>query len=269
MSKRMNKANTWKEFWDQLATSRDPIAATDRPTVSPETYQLYSEEIAQKLALSQDDIVLDIGCGTGIIDAEIAAHTNQIVATDFCEVMAWRTRSNTATCGNVLVVASDCTALPFKCGVFSKVVVYAVAQYLDEAQIGLMLGEAQRVVRPGGLIMLGEIPRSRDVDILSRVRDVWAHQGARGILSKLLDRLYERWLWFLGRVNQRFVRPEGPPITLHSVEALLGLVHQRNMRGWVLPQRKELPWFHQTIDLLIENRPPAGAKESGVSARAK
>ena len=69
------KTQAWKEFWDLLATSRDPIAATDRPTVSPATYQLYSTEITQKLALSKDDILLDIGCGTGIIDASFWRHT--------------------------------------------------------------------------------------------------------------------------------------------------------------------------------------------------
>ena len=39
------KPQMWKAFWDILATSRDPIAATDHPIVSPATYQLYSMEI--------------------------------------------------------------------------------------------------------------------------------------------------------------------------------------------------------------------------------
>jgi len=262
MSKRVHKANTWKEFWDRLATSRDPIAATDRPTVPPVTYRLYSAEIAQKLTLSKNDIVLDIGCGTGIIDADLAAHVNQIVATDFSEVMAQRARVNTAICGNVQVAVCDCTALPFKDGIFSKMVIYAVVQYLNQFQTGLMLGEAQRVIRLGGLIMLGEIPRTRNVDLLSRIRDVWTNQGVQGVLSKLLDKLYEHWLRFAGRLNHRFVRPKGPSITRHSEGALLELGHQRNMRCWVLPQHEELPWFHQTFDLLIENRPPAGMKEA-------
>ena len=263
----MNKTKTraWKEFWDLLATSRDPIAATDRPTVSPATYQLYSTEITQKLALSKDDILLDIGCGTGIIDASLAAHVHRIFATDFSEVMTQKARSNTATCGNVHVVTCDCTAIPFKDGAFSKLVMYAVAQYLSQAQIGQMLGEAQRVIRPGGLIMLGEIPRARDMSLLNRIRDVWTHQGLRGVLRKTLDNLFERWLRITGRWTRQFVRPVGLSITLHSEEVLLGLVHQRNMRGWISRQGEKLPWFHQTFDLLIENTLAADATENPAS----
>jgi ubiquinone/menaquinone biosynthesis C-methylase UbiE len=259
---RKKKAQTWKEFWDLLATSCDPIAATDRPTVSPETYQLYSAEIVRKLALGKDDVLLDIGCGTGLIDASLAVHVRMVFATDFSKVMTQKARSNTAICGNVHVVTCDCAAPPFKDGTFSKVVMYAVAQYLSRAQIGQMLEEAQRIIRPGGLIMLGEIPRDRDVKLLVRVRDVWIHQGLPGVLYKVFDVLLDRWLRFTGRLTHQFVRPEEPPITLHSAEKLLGLVRQLNMRGWVLPQSEKLPWFHQTFDLLIEAVPASDMREN-------
>lgn len=258
----MKKTQTWKEFWDTLGTSHDPIAATDRPTVSQATYQLYSTEIIQKLALRKDDILLDIACGTGIIDANLAAHVQKVFATDFSEVMAQKAKAQTATCGNVHIAICDCAALPFKDGAFSKVVVYALAQYLSQAQIDQTIGETQRIIRPGGLIMLGEIPRARDMDLLSRIRDVWTHQGLGSVLRKICDQLLEYWLWFTGRWTGRYVRPEEPPITLHSEQELMHLVHQRNMRGQILSQSEELPWFHQTFDLLIENVPPAGMKEN-------
>lgn len=254
----------WKAFWDILATSRDPIAATDRPTVSPATYQLYSMEIMQKLTLEKDDILLDIGCGTGLIDASLATHVHRIVATDFSEVMAQKARVNTAFCGNVLVVNGDATALPYKDSSFSKVVIYAVAQYLSHAQIDQMLEQTQRVVRPGGLIILGEIPRARDMGLFVRIRDVWTHQGLRGVLRKILDNLFERCLRVTGRWTGRFVRPKGPTITLYSVEVLLDMVHQHRMRGQVLRQSEKLPWFHQTFDLLIEV--PCRAKVSNEHA---
>lgn len=259
----MNKEpQKWKEFWDLLATSRDPIAATDRPTVSSATYQLYSTEIIQKLALEKDDILLDIGCGTGLIDASLAPHVHRVIAIDFSEVMAQKTKSNTAFCGNVRVVNCDAAALPFKDGFFSKVVMYAIAQYLSQAQISQMFAEAQRIIRPGGLIMLGEIPRARDVSLSNRIRDIWTYQGLRGVLRKILDNLLESWLRVAGRWTHRYVRPAELPITLHSAEALLELIHQRNMRGWVLPQGEKLPWFHQTFDMLVENVPAAEVKES-------
>jgi len=254
------KTRTWNEFWNLLGSSNDPIAATDRPTISPETYQLYSTEIIEKLALSQDDILLDIGCGTGIIDANLAPHVRRLFATDFSEVMAHKAKSKTAACGNVNVVVCDSAALPFTDGTFSKVVMYAVAQYLNQAQISKMLGEAHRLAHPGGMIMLGEIPRAREASLLNRIRDVWAHEGLKGVWRKTTDNLWERWLRLTGKWTRRFVRPEGPPIILHSAKELLELARQYDMRGRELPQRKDLPWFHQTFDLLIENLPVAEAK---------
>jgi ubiquinone/menaquinone biosynthesis C-methylase UbiE len=185
-----------------------------------------------------------------------------MVATDFSEVMAQQAKANTVNCENVCVVTCDCRAIPFTDGIFSKVLIYGVVQYLSQAQVVQMLGEAQRVVWPGGRIMLGEIARARDVHLLSRIRDVWTHQGLWGVLCKMLDNLFERWLRVMGRWTHRFVRPKGPPITLHSEEVLLELVHQCGMCGWVWPQSDKLPWFHQTFDLLIENTPATEVKET-------
>jgi ubiquinone/menaquinone biosynthesis C-methylase UbiE len=180
------RTQTWKEFWDALAISCDPIAATDRPTVAPSTYQLYSSEIMQKLDLGQHDVLLDVGCGTGVIDAHLAPHVHKIFATDFSLAMTQRARSGTARYGNVYVVNCDCTALPFRDGVFPKLVMYAVAQYLSSEQIDQGLREAHRVTQPGGLTMLGEIPRARDASCLARIRDVWMHEGLGGILRKVV-----------------------------------------------------------------------------------
>ncbi len=243
--------------------SRDPIAATDRPTVRPGTYQLYIDEIIQKLTLNTNDILLDIGCGTGIIDANLSEFVKRIVATDFSKIMAQKARNNRGIRENVDFVNCDSTSLPFKDGAFSKVLIYAVVQYLSHDQIKSMLGEARRLTRSGGLIMMGEIPRSRDTSLWNRIRDVWKHRGLRGILSKFFNHLLECWLRITGRWTHRFVRPEGPPEVLHSEGELLDLVHQCVMRGWVLPLGRKLPWFHQTFDLLVVNIPPGESVNQG------
>jgi ubiquinone/menaquinone biosynthesis C-methylase UbiE len=246
------RAGTWREFWDNLATSRDLIAATDRPTVPPETYQLYGVEILRKLALNSDDVLLDVGCGTGLIDAQVAPHVRDVFAIDFSYMMTHKTKATTLALGNVHTINCDSTSLPFKDKVFPKVVMYAVAQYLSRRQIEQVIEEMQRVTQPGGKIMLGEIPRARDASFLNRVRDVWKHQGLGGVIRKVHDLTLELALRVTGCFTQKFVRPKGPPIILHAESDLLDMVHRCGMRGQVLDQDERLPWFHQTFDLLIE-----------------
>jgi ubiquinone/menaquinone biosynthesis C-methylase UbiE len=213
---------------------------------------MYSIDIQEKLALNSDDTLLDIGCGTGIIDASLAPLVHQLFATDFSQVMAQRAKSSITNFPNANIVMCDSSAIPFNNGSFTKILMYAVAQYLSVIQIDYMLREAYRLASHGGLILLGEIPRARDTRFTKRIRDVWLHEGVRGVTYKVLINLFEFWLRFTGRWTGRFIRPKNPPITLHSDQELLELVQRHNMRGRILPQSKELPWFHQTFDLLIE-----------------
>jgi SAM-dependent methyltransferase len=248
----MKKAPSWRAFWDDLATSRNPIAATDRPMVSPETYALYSTDIIEKLALCKDDIVLDIGCGTALIAVRLAEHVQLVYATDFSPTMMRAARLNSVSRENIRLAACDSIAVPFRDGAFSKIIIYGVAQYLSQHQMQQMLQEAKRLVQPNGLIMLGEVVRARDVRLLRRIRDILVYQGVRGLWLKVSQNLRERWWRIFGRRDSSYVRPDGPPITLHSAEALLQMVQELGLRGWKLSQSEKLPWFHQTFDLLIE-----------------
>jgi ubiquinone/menaquinone biosynthesis C-methylase UbiE len=220
--------------------------------VSAATYALYSADIIQKLALTKDDVVLDMGCGTALMDVKLAEHVRYIYGTDFSSTMVRAAQPNIVYSDNIRLMACDSTAAPFRDGAFSKVVIYAVAQYLDQRQISQVLQEAQRLTQPGGLIMLGEVPRARDMRLIGRIRDILIYEGLRGLWGKISRNFRERWWRLTGRDDRSYVRPDGPPVTRHSAEALLQTVRGLGMRGWKLTQDERLPWFHQTFDLVIE-----------------
>jgi ubiquinone/menaquinone biosynthesis C-methylase UbiE len=245
----------WQDFWEVMALNENPIAATDRPTVSFETYQIYCREIAQKLMLSSNDVLLDIGCGTGLMNAHLGSRVRKVIATDYAFNMTVAAKRNSENLANVHIVTCSGLNTPFPNQTFSKVVLYAVTQYLSEQRFLTILFELKRITQSGSMILFGEIPRGRDDRFVNRVREVWVNEGFLGTLKKIRDRLVEVSLIWLGRYTscRGYVRPMSPPTWHPFPEQLLDLVNQAGMSGQILPQSKDLPWFHQSLDLQVIN----------------
>jgi ubiquinone/menaquinone biosynthesis C-methylase UbiE len=255
MKSRVKPAEIWKEFWEVMALNENPIAATDRPTVSYETYQAYCREIDQKLMLNSTDVLLDIGCGPGLMNGYLGSRVQTVIATDYAFNMMLAAKQNAENLENVHIVNCSGLAPPFPNRTFSKVVLYAVTQYLSADEFLVILRELKRIEHPGGMTLFGEIPRGRDDRFLERVKEVWENEGFLGTFRKIRNRLIEISLIQLGRYTNfgKYIRPVGPPTWHPFPEQLLDLVNQAGLSGQVLSQGKDLPWFHQAFDLLVIN----------------
>jgi SAM-dependent methyltransferase len=91
--------------------------------------------------------ILDAGCGSGDTHRFLTAH-NQIVGVDFSRQMARYAARHYAA-----VSVGDVEQLPFRTGQFDAVIATGVWQCLPTASP--FLSELQRVVRPGGEVVLG------------------------------------------------------------------------------------------------------------------
>jgi SAM-dependent methyltransferase len=97
---------------------------------------------------------LDVGCGPGFLACELAREVGaagRVVGMDASPdmVAAARERARRAgLAGRIRLARGDATALPFAAGVFDFVV--AVQVYLYVADVERALGEAARVLQPGG-----------------------------------------------------------------------------------------------------------------------
>jgi ubiquinone/menaquinone biosynthesis C-methylase UbiE len=105
--------------------------------------------------------VLDLGCGTGLLTAELAGRAAEarIVGVDADPEALARAR---ARLGDAELVQARAQALPFEAGSFDRVVSSLVFHHLMPSDKGAALAEARRVLSPGGRLHLADFGRPHD-----------------------------------------------------------------------------------------------------------
>jgi arsenite methyltransferase len=134
------------------------------------------------LALRQGENVLDVGSGPGLLAVEMAAEVGaagSVEGVDPSESMLALARGRRAAPGDagIRFTGGDACALPVTAESFDAAVATQVYEYVQD--VPAALGEAYRVLRPGGRLLVldtdwGSIVwQSRDAERMGRVLAAW------------------------------------------------------------------------------------------------
>jgi SAM-dependent methyltransferase len=108
--------------------------------------------IARSLALSKSDLLLDAGCGTGLVTEALAPLAGQVVAVDFS------LESLGVLCGkrleNVSTLHASATNLPFRDRTFGKILCSGVIQAIPPFQRTQVFNELARCLQPDGTVVI-------------------------------------------------------------------------------------------------------------------
>ena len=152
-------AADWAGFWDAKATAPTDFQATGRGLMDEVGFLYTVHEIVRLLAPRREQVLIDVGCGSGLISLALAPWLARIHAFDLRPNMVERARRNLSQVANVEVAVGSIAdmALPDSCG--DRLLAYSVLQYLDgEATLVRALREIFRVLRPGGRALLAANP---------------------------------------------------------------------------------------------------------------
>jgi len=134
-------------------------------------FQRLHRNMLHELQPQSGETILDVGCGTGVLDqwlAENTARQNPIVAVDmnayFLHEAAARLRRE-GLASTIELREGNATALPFEDNSFALVISTTV---MEEVDADVMLAELVRVTKPAGRI--GVIVRATDVPRPSSLR---------------------------------------------------------------------------------------------------
>jgi malonyl-CoA O-methyltransferase len=120
---------------------------------------------------------LDVGAGTGALLSRLAAERPalSLAAVDLAPGMCAAAR---AAAPPAAVAAADAEALPFRAGAFDLVVTTSTFQWLP--RLGPALGEARRVLAPGGLFCLALF----GTRTLRELRAAWREAAGPGAAAR-------------------------------------------------------------------------------------
>ena len=180
--------------WDQHVVDAEEVAR--RPG-----FGHLRERIAELAAVTAEDVVIDVGAGTGLLTLGLAPQAGLVWAIDIAPAMLEYLRAKVRSAGleNVEVANASAVSLPIVDGTATVVVSNYCLHHLDDDGKMRALAEMYRVLRPGGRVVFGDMmfrvslvdPRDRRV-IGDKLRAM-TRKGPAGIL-----RLAKNGLRFAG-----------------------------------------------------------------------
>ena len=153
----------WKTFWNDSPQVRDPdpcrqVGRTFRNVgFSEGQLAILVERLLCFLDASPDKTLLDLACGNGLVTTRLAPRFRHVTAVDFSAPLIEVARSRFSAT-NVEYLLGDAVVLDGVHGPFDCALISAAVQHLTIAQLRSIFQQLKTRVRPGGCIVLGDVP---------------------------------------------------------------------------------------------------------------
>ncbi len=151
-------------------------------------FQAIASDAISAAAIEADDVVVDLGAGTGLLALRAAETAERVIAIDRSATMLahlWAAAEQRGM-ANVETVTADIRSLPLADECASVVVSNYAFHHLDHAGKGLALAEARRILRPGGRLVIADMMfglslRDRDRRIIAAKIVAIGRRGPAGL----------------------------------------------------------------------------------------
>ncbi len=112
----------------------------------------------ESLSLNLNKIVLDVGCGSGLLFRHVACSAGAVVGVDISHGLLLQARRRAKTFGNVHLVQADADHLPFADALSDAVFAFTVLQNMPKPSVTLR--EINRVVKEEGFLVITALKKA-------------------------------------------------------------------------------------------------------------
>lgn len=157
------KISYWRKVWEERgekAPYEDPINLDGFDSGAGKLTVPQVEYIVKKtkkwLELKKDDVILEAGCGAGMLLGPLSKYVKTAYGVDIAESMVNRAKQFFP---QLQVLPAEDNNLPFKDKMFDKVFLFSVFQYFPNlAYARKAVAEIVRVLKGKGIIYIGDVP---------------------------------------------------------------------------------------------------------------
>lgn len=133
------------------------------------------------LELNSKDILLDVGCGAGLLTDKLVGNVNIIVGTDASSEMV----RNAVKESKFVKVVAMADELPFLNESFDKIFCHSVFQYFPNYKYAArVITEMMRVLRSGGKCLIMDVPDIEEKKLYFKVKVPDPHNLKRRFYNK-------------------------------------------------------------------------------------
>lgn len=122
----------WQEFWDKKSLDNNDFNANGRGSMDIVGFLYSLGEIEKHLNLDKNDVVLDVGCGTGLISLFMSSLVKKVIGIDLSLGMVKRARENCKFKDNTKFFRKDIRN--FSLEKVDKIIGYSILQYLENIE---------------------------------------------------------------------------------------------------------------------------------------
>ena len=208
-----------------------------------EQYLLYY--LLEKLSLSPEDDLLEIGCGAGNLLIPLSFFVHSVTGIDHPNLLAQLTSRLPKDNGTMTLVPGEFPRTEVQ-GTFSRILIYSVIHYLrDEEAVLAFIRTAAALLQPGGKMLIGDIP-NKDI----RARFLATERG-KAFSAEWKERI-EQEQKKNPRVNQ--LAAATPLVTISDafVEKIITVCEGLQMRATRVLQPETLSFGYTREDIIVE-----------------
>lgn len=162
--------NKWRKFWNEcriidINSNKDLLYQVGKTVkgiaISDDQFNRLIRSIENELQLSENDTLLDLCCGNGVITYEIAKKVKSVIGVDFVEAYI-ENANKLKKSDNTIYIHGDVKILheidlASKEKIINKVLLYDGLAYFTPSDLERMLNFLNKVTAPGANIMFGSV----------------------------------------------------------------------------------------------------------------